>query len=50
MFSPPPAGENEGLPFEIMLKCRIKRTEIQQVMTVSGVKSDLSYIGSKTSV
>lgn len=48
MFSPPPAGENEAPPSEIMLKCRNKRTEIQQVMIVSGVKPARSCIESKT--
>lgn len=48
MFSPPPAGENEALPSEIMLKCRNKCIEIQQVMIVSGVKPACSCIESKT--
>lgn len=48
MFSPPPAGENEALPFEIMLNCRNKCIEIQQVMIVSGIKPALSCIESKT--
>lgn len=48
MFSPSPAGENEALPFEIMLKCRNKRIEIQQVMLADGVKSPLNCIQSKT--
>lgn len=48
MFPPPPAGENEVLPFEIMLKCGNKHIETQQVMMVSGLKTALSCIESKT--
>lgn len=48
MLSPPPAGENEAPTFEIILKCRNKCIEIQQVMIVRGVKSALSCTESKT--
>lgn len=47
MLSLPPAVENEALPFEIILKCRNKCIEIQQVMIVQGVKSALSCTENK---